>query len=171
MNSGGEGYCVHSMAHDPTNADVIYRQDHRGVYKTNDGGDSWQVIESGLPVSVLGDEHRCSFGFAVEMDAASNSVFVIPLESDSLRFAHDGALSVYRSRDDGASWQGLSRGLPSGCYANVLRGAMSLDEMDPCGVYFGTTGGAVFGSADGGESWLRLVADLPKVLCVEAFED
>ena len=173
VNPAGDdgGFCVHGMAHDPSNADVIYRQDHRGVYKTENGGESWHVIENGLPVSVLGDEHRCTFGFAVDLDPASNAVFVLPLENDSLRFPHDGRLAVYRSRDGGESWLALSQGLPSQCWANVLRGAMSLDKLAPCGVYFGTTGGSVFGSADGGDSWSQLVADLPKILCVEAFED
>ena len=170
VNSSGEGYCVHSVAHDPQDADVIYRQDHRGVYRSDDGGDSWVLIEHGLPESVLSDEHRCSFGFAIDLDTRSNSVFIVPLEGDSFRFPHAGRLAVYRTQDRGASWQSFDRGLPHTSYTNVLRGAMATDGADPCGVYFGTTGGAVFASADRGESWQALAADLPKVLAVEAFE-
>ena len=98
-------------------------------------------------------------------------MFALPLESDSLRFPHGSQLCVYRTQDGGESWQGLSQGLPSGCYANVLRGAMSLDAQDPCGVYFGTTSGSVYASADRGDSWDRLALDLPKILCVEAFDE
>lgn len=171
VNSGGEGWCVHGIAHDPSDADTIYRQDHRGVYRTHDGGDRWEAIEKGLPVSVLGDEHRCSFGFAVDYDAASHSAYVIPIEGDSFRFPHEGSLAVYRTRDGGDSWEAGRSGLPDDCYANVLRGALSLDHESPCGLYFGTTGGSVFASADGGDSFTSLAQDLPKVLCVEAYAD
>ena len=166
-----EGWCVHSLAHDPNNADVIYRQDHRGMYRSSDAGDSWQVIESGMPISRLSDDEQCVFGFATVVDPTSNSVYALPLESDGFRFPHGGKLCVYRSQDGGDSWQGLSHGLPSGCYANVLRGSMSLDAQDPCGVYFGTTSGSVYASADRGDCWDRLTADLPKILCVEAFDE
>lgn len=169
VDSSGEGYCVHSVAHNPRNADVIYRQDHRGVYRTDDGGDSWLLVEDGLPESVLSDEHHCSFGFAIDVDTRSDSVFIVPLEGDSFRFPHGGRLAVYRTQDRGASWQSFDAGLPSDCYTNVLRGAMATDGADPGGLYFGTTGGSVFGSANGGENWQTLVSDLPKVLAVEAF--
>ena len=109
-------------------------------------------------------------GFAVDLDTRTNSVFIVPLEGDSFRFPHAGRLAVYRSQDRGASWQSFDEGLPRDCYANVLRGAMATDGADPCGVYFGTTGGSVFGSADLGETWQSLISDLPKVLAVEAFE-
>lgn len=165
-----EGWCVHSLAHDPNRADVIYRQDHRGMYRSSDAGDHWQPIEKGMPVSRLSDDVECVFGFAVEMDPASGSIFALPLEGDSLRFPHGSQLCVYRTQDAGASWQPLSRGLPTGCYANVLRGAMSLDSQDPCGVYFGTTSGSLYASADRGDSWDRLTSDLPKILCVDAFD-
>jgi photosystem II stability/assembly factor-like uncharacterized protein len=171
VNSADEGFCIHSLAHDPERADVIFRRDHRGVYRSNDAGDSWQVIENGLPTSELSDGHRCCFGFACEMDAASQSVFIVPLESDGFRYPHDAKLSVYRTRDAGASWQSLRNGLPDDCYANVLRGAMALDELHPCGVYFGTTSGSLYASADCGETWNRLASDLPKILCVESFQE
>jgi photosystem II stability/assembly factor-like uncharacterized protein len=171
VSYSGEGYCVHALAHDPHNADLIYRQDHRGVYRTSDGGDSWELIENGLPESHLGDDHVCSFGFPIAMDPASQSVFVVPMEGDSFRFPHDGRLTVYRTRDGGDSWQGFSSGLPEDCYTNVLRQALALDGRDPCGVYFGTTSGSVYSSADCGETWSRIAVDLPKVLSVEAFGD
>jgi photosystem II stability/assembly factor-like uncharacterized protein len=170
VSFSGEGYCVHSMAHDPRNADVIYRQDHRGVYRTSDGGDSWQLIEQGLPMGRLSDEHECSFGFAVGFDPRSGAAFLVPMEGDSFRYPRDGRLAVYRSEDRGESWQAFDEGLPRDCYANVLRGAMAVDGGDPCGVFFGTTSGGVYGSENGGESWLRLASELPRVLCVEAFE-
>ena len=166
--SGGEGWCVHSLAHDPQNADVIYRQDHQGVYKTTNGGDSWARIESGLKMSTLSNEHECSFGFASGLDPQSGTAFIVPMEGDSFRFPHGGELTVARTTDGGQNWQPMRRGLPDDCWANVLRGAMALDHHDPCGVYFGTTGGSVYGSADRGGSWSRLSGDLPKILCVEA---
>lgn len=168
--SKSEGYCVHALAHDPQDADVIYRQDHRGVYRTRDGGDSWQTIENGLPSSELGDGHRCSFGFAIAMDAPSGRIFTVPMEGDSYRFPHGGKLEVYCSDDRGDSWRGLSTGLPENFYGNVLRGAMALDSYSPCGVYFGSTSGIVYGSTDGGESWRELAKSLPKILSVAAFE-
>ncbi len=169
--SGGEGWCVHSLAHDPHLADVIYRQDHQGVYRTEDGGDSWRRIENGLKTSTLSDEHQCSFGFASAFDPGSGSAFIVPMEGDSFRFPHGGELTVARTRDGGESWQLLREGLPDDCWANVLRGAMDVDGRDPCGVYFGTTGGSVYASVDGGDSWSLLARDLPKVLCVKAFAD
>ncbi len=166
----GEGFCVHSLAHDPNRADVIYRQDHRGMYRSRDAGDSWQSIENGLPIGQLAEGIRCAFGFPVEMDPGSHSVYALPLEGDNFRFPPDGKLCVYRTRDGGERWEPLSSGLPEDSYTNVLRGAMAVDGLDPCGVYFGTTAGTVFASRDGGDSWTRIPCTLPKILCVEAFE-
>ena len=171
INSAGEGFCVHSLTHDPNQAAVIFRRDHRGMYRSEDAGDSWQLIENGLPTSELSDGHRCCFGFASAMDVASQSVFIVPLESDGFRYPHNAELSVYRTRDAGVVWEPLRQGLPNDCYANVLRGGMSIDGLDPCGVYFGTTSGSLYASANTGESWQRLVSDLPKILCVESFEE
>ena len=170
VNSADEGFCVHSLAHDPAQPDVIIRRDHRGMYRSDDAGDSWRVIENGLPVAELADGHRCCFGFACQLDPASGTIFTVPLESDGFRYPKDAELAVYRSRDGGESWQPLRKGLPDDCYANVLRGAMALDGLAPCGVYFGTTSGSLYASADGGDSWRRLASDLPKILSVEAFE-
>lgn len=163
-------WCVHSLAHDPQNADVIYRQDHRGVYRTHDGGDTWQLIENGLPVSELSDGHRCSFGFASAFHAASDSVFIVPIEGDNFRFPHGGDLRVYRSRNGGDDWEALGKGLPDGSYGNILRGALAIDGMETCGVYFGTTAGHVYTSPDCGDSWMQIPGTFPKVTSIAAFE-
>ncbi len=163
------GFCVHSLAHDPQHADLIYRQDHRGMYRSRDAGDSWQLIENGLPIGELSDGLNCVFGFAVELDPTSNSAYALPLEGDNFRFPPNGRLAVYRTQDGGDNWEPLSSGLPEGCFASVLRGAMAVDPLDPCGVYFGTTAGTVFTSRDRCDSWSQLPVTLPKVLCVEAF--
>ena len=167
--SPSPGYCVHSLAHDPANADLIYRQDHNGMYITRDGGDNWSKIEKGLPMGTAQDQ-ACVFGFNCEMDQNSNSVFVLPLEGDSYRFPHDGKLQVFRTRDEGSTWQALNVGLPqNNAYANVLRGAMSVDNQAPCGVYFGTTSGTLYGSSDCGDNWQILARELPRIQSVEAY--
>jgi hypothetical protein len=162
------GQCVHSVTHDPSNAEVLYRQEHRGVHKSTDGGDSWQVMEDGLPVAELSDGHRCSFGFPSVMDVKSGHVFVVPLDGDNFRFPRGGQLAVYRSRD-GKGWEPLNNGLPSNCYTAVLRGALAADQMDPGGLYFGTASGAVYGSDDLGASWREIASGLPRVTSVAAY--
>ena len=165
-----EGICVHGLGHDPENADRIYRQDHRGMFLTEDGAERWTRIETGLPQGELSEGARCAFGFPVEVDPATGTAFAFPLAGDDLRYAPDGRLRVYRTREDGRSWEAPARGLPEEPrYTSVLRGAMAVDGLDPCGVYVGTTSGHVFASADRGESWRELPATLPKILCVEAF--
>ncbi len=167
----GEGHCVHGLAHDPEDAAVIYRQDHRGMYRTADGGDSWERIETGLPLGRVQGEHRAAFGFPIEMDRETNAVYAIPLEGDNYRFPHGGKLRVYRTRDGGGRWEALEHGLPENhTYTNVLRGAMSVDGLDPCGVYFGTTAGTLYVGQNGGDSWTQFPWTLPRILCVEAFE-
>jgi photosystem II stability/assembly factor-like uncharacterized protein len=168
--SRDEGYCVHSLAQDPDDANLIFRQDHRGMYRTRNGGDSWDLIENGLPLSRLGDDHECVFGFAVALDPRTKDVFNYPLEGESFRLPHDGKPCVYRTQDGGESWQGHSTGLPDHGYACVLRGAMAVDGLDPGGVYIGTTSGEVYASRDRGESWNELPCRLPRVLSVQAFE-
>lgn len=165
-----EAYCVHGLAHDPADPDVIYRQDHRGMYLTRDGGDSWQSIEGGLPIGELSGGLRCAYGFPIAFDPGSGSAFAVPLTGDNFRYPPDGRLRVYRTRDQGASWAPNASGLPDDCYASVLRGALAVDELDPCGVYVGTTAGNVYVSRDGGETWMLLPVTLPKVLSVVAFE-
>jgi photosystem II stability/assembly factor-like uncharacterized protein len=166
-----DGCCVHSVAHDPNEARVLYRQDHRGLFRSDDAGDSWRNIENGVPATCVEGDRRFVFGFAIALDPASGSAFAIPMEDASRRYPADGQMAVYRTQDGGASWTRLTRGLPADCYGNVLRGALSLDSLDPCGVYFGTTGGEVFAGSDRGESFKRIPGTWPKVLCVEAFED
>ena len=167
----GETYCVHGLAHDPGDADRIFRQEHTGMFRSLDGGDSWERIENGLPLGQLAFGDECAFGFAVEVDPATGSVYAFPLAGDDFRYAPEGRVRVYRTRDGGELWEGLDRGLPSEPrYTSVLRGAMSVDRLDPCGVYVGTTSGHVFASRDRGESWTELPCTLPKILCVEAFQ-
>ena len=165
---GENGQCVHCVANDASDAGILYRQEHRGVYMSEDGGDSWQKIEDGLPVSELSEGLQCSFGFPIVMDRRTGHVFVVPLEGDNFRIPRDGKLTVYRSQK-GAQWEPLRRGLPENSFEGVLRGAMTADQLDPGGVYFGTTSGAIYGTRDVGESWFEIARGLPRILSVEAF--
>ena len=165
---GDTGQCVHHVAHDPSHADVLFRQEHRGVYRSDDGGESWRVMEEGLPVSELSDGHRCSFGFPIVMDRKSRAVFVAPLDGDNFRMPRDGQLAIYRSTD-GHGWRAQTKGLPANCYATVLRGAMGADQLSPGGVYFGTSSGSLFATRDLGESWTEIASGLPRILSVEAY--
>ncbi|HUN66233.1 MAG TPA: exo-alpha-sialidase [Bacteroidota bacterium] len=154
------GHCVHRIAMHPSRPDVLYMQKHWDVMRTDNGGDSWFEISGDLP---------SDFGFVIDVHAHEpETVYVIPLKSDAERFPPDGRLRVYRSRKGGNEWEPLSNGLPqSNCYVNVLRDAMAVDTLDECGIYFGTTGGQVYASTDGGDSWSAIVRDLPGVLSVE----
>lgn len=168
--SADTGQCVHCLAHDPGEPDTIYRQDHRGVYLSEDGGDHWRPIEDGLHISELSDGHRCAFGFPIVMDRRSRSVFTVPLDGDNFRIPPDGALAVYRTSNRGAHWRKLTDGLPrKNHFAGILRGAMAADQQEPGGIYFGTTSGAVYGTADLGENWSELASGLPRILSVEAY--
>ncbi|MGN6515439.1 MAG: WD40/YVTN/BNR-like repeat-containing protein [Rhizomicrobium sp.] len=160
------GQCVHSVTHDPRNADVMYRQEHRGVHRSDDGGDSWRVIEDGLPVGELSDGHRCSFGFASAMDRKSGNVFVVPLEGDNFRYPPRGQLAVYRTQD-GKQWKAGTNGLPANCFTGILRGAMAADQDG--GIYFGTASGTVYASHDLGESWREIASGLPRITSVGAY--
>ncbi len=154
------GHCVHRIARHPDRPDVLFMQKHWDVMRSDDGGDSWKEVSGDLP---------SDFGFPISVHAHEpDTVYVVPITSDSMHFPPDGRLRVYRSRTGGHEWEPLARGLPQGdCYVNVLRDAMAVDGLDPCGVYFGTTGGQVYASADAGDTWHALVRDLPRVLSVE----
>ena len=154
------GRCVHKVVLDPNDPNTLYLQFHGGVFKSTDGADSWQPIESGLP---------SNFGFPMGITAGGD-LFVIPLESDMQRHVKDGRLRVYRSRDGGQSWADASRGLPEQPhYVGVLRDAMAVDTMEPAGIYFGTNMGEVFYSADAGESWNRLPGQFPRITSIKAW--
>jgi photosystem II stability/assembly factor-like uncharacterized protein len=154
------GHCVHRLAMHPSHPNVLYMQKHWDVMRTDDGGDNWHEVSGDLPTD---------FGFVIDVHAHEpETVYVVPITSDSHHFVPDGKLRVYRSRTGGNEWEALTKGLPQkDCYVNVLRDAMSVDSLDKCGVYFGTTGGQVYASADAGDSWTAIVRDLPAVLSVE----
>jgi photosystem II stability/assembly factor-like uncharacterized protein len=154
------GHCVHHVAMHPARPGVLFMQKHWDVMRSDDAGDNWHEVSGNLPTD---------FGFAIEVHAHEpETVFVVPIKSDSEHFPLEGKLQVYRSRTGGNEWEPLTRGLPqSDCYVNVLRDAMSVDKLDTCGVYFGTTGGQVYVSPDSGDSWSAIVHDLPAVLSVE----
>ncbi len=154
------GHCVHHMALHPDRPNVLFMQKHWDVMRSDDAGDSWYEVSGNLP---------SDFGFVVDVHAHEpDTVYVVPIKSDSEHYPPEGKLRVYRSRTGGNEWEALTKGLPQqDCYVNVLRDAMAVDTLDPCGVYFGTTGGQVYASADGGDSWMAIVRDLPKVLSVE----
>jgi photosystem II stability/assembly factor-like uncharacterized protein len=154
------GHCVHRLARHPSRPDVLFMQKHWDVMRSDDGGASWHEISGDLPTD---------FGFVIDVHAHEpDTVYVVPITSDSLHYPPDGKLRVFRSRSGGNEWEPLTRGLPQqNCYVNVLRDAMAVDSLDECGVYFGTTGGQVYASADAGDSWQPLVHDLPAVLSVE----
>src|SRR5438477_646756 len=144
----------------PDRPDVLYMQKHWDVMRSDDSGESWHEISGNLPTD---------FGFPIDVHAHDpDTVYVVPIKSDSEHFPPDGKLRVYRSRTGGDDWEALTRGLPQeNCYVNVLRDAMAVDSLDSCGVYFGTTGGQVYASADAGDTWAPIVRDLPPVLSVE----
>jgi len=155
------GHCVHRIAMHKSRPDVLFMQKHWDVMRTDDAGEKWTEVSGNLP---------SDFGFPIDVHAHEpNTIYVVPIKSDSEHFPPDGKLRVYRSRSGGNEWEALTKGLPQkDCYVNVLRDAMSVDTLQPCGIYFGTTGGQVYGSADGGDTWNAIVRDLPAVLSVEA---
>jgi photosystem II stability/assembly factor-like uncharacterized protein len=154
------GHCVHRIAMHPSRPDVLFMQKHWDVMRTDNAGDSWQEVSGNLP---------SDFGFPIDVHAHEpDTIYVVPIKSDSEHFPPDGKLRVYRSRTGGNEWEALTNGLPqSDCYVNVLRDAMAVDSLDSCGIYFGTTGGQVYGSADAGDTWQAIRRDLPAVLSVE----
>ena len=154
------GHCVHKLAHHPDRPDTIFMQKHWDVMRSDDGGRTWAEVSGDLPTD---------FGFAIDVHAHEpDTVYVVPITSDSQHYPPDGRLAVYRSRAGGGEWEPLTTGLPQEhCYVDVLRDALAVDRVDPCGIYVGTTGGQVYASADDGDSWAPIVRDLPPVLSVE----
>jgi photosystem II stability/assembly factor-like uncharacterized protein len=154
------GHCVHRIAMHPSRPNVLFMQKHWDVLRSDDAGDSWKEVSGNLP---------SDFGFVIDVNANEpETIYVVPIKSDSEHFPPDGKLRVYRSRSGGNEWEALTKGLPQkDCYVNVLRDAMAVDQLDKSGVYFGTTGGQVYASADSGDTWEPIVRDLPPVLSVE----
>jgi photosystem II stability/assembly factor-like uncharacterized protein len=154
------GHCVHHISMHPAHPERLFMQKHWDVMRSDNAGDSWQKISGDLPTD---------FGFAIDVHAHEpETVYVVPIKSDQEHFPLEGKLRVYRSRTGGGEWEPLTAGLPqSNCYVNVLRDAMAVDRLDSCGIYFGTTGGQVYGSTDAGDTWQAIVHDLPAVLSVE----
>lgn len=154
------GHCVHRIAFHPSRPEVLFMQKHWDVMRSDNAGDLWTEVSGDLP---------SDFGFPIDVHAHEpETIYVVPIKSDSEHFPPDGKLRVYRSKTGGNDWEALTKGLPqSDCYVNVLRDAMCVDTLDKCGVYFGTTGGQVYASTDSGDSWNAIVRDLPAVLSVE----
>jgi len=155
------GHCVHRIVMHPSRPQTLFMQKHWDVMRSDDAGESWHEISGDLP---------SDFGFPIALHAHEpDTAYVVPITSDSLHYPPEGRLRVYRSRVGGHEWEPLTGGLPQrDCYVNVLRDAMAVDSLDRCGIYFGTTGGQVYASADEGDTWTALVRDLPAVLSVEA---
>src|SRR5256712_644144 len=153
------GHCVHRIAMHRSRPGVLFMQKHWDVLRSDNAGDLWQEVSGNLPTD---------FGFVIDVHAHEpETIYVVPIKSDSEHFPPDGKLRVYRSRRGGNEWEALTKGLPQrDCYVNVLRDAMCVDTLEPGGVYFGTTGGQVYASADGGDSWAPIVRDLPAVVSV-----
>jgi hypothetical protein len=154
------GHCVHRIAFHPSRPNVLFMQKHWDVMRSDDAGELWHEVSGNLP---------SDFGFAIDVHAHQpETIYVVPIKSDSEHYPPEGRLRVYRSRSGGNEWEALTDGLPQrDCYVNVLRDAMAVDKLDPCGIYFGTTGGQVYASPDGGDHWTPIVRDLPAVLSVE----
>ena len=154
------GHCVHHVAMSPARPGVLFMQKHWDVMRSDDAGDSWREVSGNLPTD---------FGFVIDVHSHEpETLYVVPITSDSLHYPPEGKLRVYRSKTGGNEWEPLGKGLPQrDCYVNVLRDAMAVDSLDECGVYFGTTGGQVYASADAGDNWTPIVHDLPGVLSVE----
>lgn len=151
------GQCVHKIVRHPSKKSTFFLQNHHGVYRSRDGAATWEEIENGLP---------SNFGFPVTV-TDDGSVFIIPLQKDAERFTCEGKLRVYRSRDEGETWEPLTNGLPQeNAYEVILRDAMDSNGDE---VYFGTKNGKLFGSADNGDSWQMIQGSLPEINCVRAY--
>ena len=155
------GQCVHKVVHHPNRPMRLFLQNHWGLYRSDDWGDSWQDIANGVP---------SDFGFAMQAHPHDpDTVYIVPLESDTFRCTPEGKLRVYRTCDSGATWEPHGEGLPqANAYETVLRDALTADTLDRAGIYFGTRSGKVFASADEGESWREIADGLPQVVNVKA---
>ena len=154
------GHCVHRIAMHKSQPNTLFMQKHWDVMRSDDAGESWTEVSGNLP---------SDFGFPIDVHAHEpETIYVVPIKSDSEHYPPEGKLRVYRSRTGGNEWEALTQGLPQqDCYVNVLRDAMAVDQLDECGIYFGTTGGQVYASNDAGDRWTAIVHDLPSVLSVE----
>ena len=154
------GHCVHHIAMNPKRPGVLFMQKHWDVMRSDNAGDSWTEVSGNLPTD---------FGFVIDVHAHEpETIYVVPIKSDSEHYVPDGKLRVYRSKSGGNEWEALTNGLPQqNCFVNILRDAMAVDSLDKCGIYFGTSGGQVYASADAGDTWKAIVHDLPGVLSVE----
>jgi photosystem II stability/assembly factor-like uncharacterized protein len=155
------GHCIHHIAMNPKTPNTLFMQKHWDVMRSDNAGDQWTKISGNLPTD---------FGFAIDVHSHEpETVYVVPIKSDSEHFPLDGKLQVFRSKSGGNEWEPMTKGLPQqNCYVNILRDAMAVDTLENCGVYFGTTGGQVYCSPDAGDSWSAITHDLPAVLSVEA---
>jgi hypothetical protein len=154
------GQCVHKVVHHPSRPERLFLQNHWGLYRSDDWGETWQDIANGVP---------SDFGFAMVMHPHDlDTVYIVPLQSDMFRITPEAKLRVYRTTDAGSSWQPLTGGLPQeNAYETVLRDAMSADTLDNAGIYFGTRSGKLFGSSDNGDSWMEIADGLPPIVCVK----
>ncbi|HEY2844530.1 MAG TPA: exo-alpha-sialidase [Bryobacteraceae bacterium] len=159
------GHCVHRIAQHKSRPNTLFMQKHWDVLRSDNAGDLWKEVNGNLP----DDAGKRGFGFVIDVHAHEpETIYVVPIKSDSQHFPHEGKLRAYRSKTGGNEWEPLIKGLPQqDCYVNVLRDAMAVDSLDSCGIYFGTTGGQVYASPDAGDSWAPIVRDLPGVLSVE----
>ena len=155
------GQCVHKVGQHPSRPGRLFLQNHWGLYRSDDWGDSWTDIANGVP---------SDFGFAMQMHPNDpDTVYIVPLQSDEFRCVPEAKMRVYRTRDAGASWEPLSSGLPQkDVYETVLRDALTADSLDPAGIFVGTRSGKLFGSADDGEHWQEIADGLPSIACVKA---
>ena len=154
------GHCVHRIAMHPSRPDTLFMQKHWDVMRSDDAGDTWHEVSGNLP---------SDFGFPIAVHAHEpETIYVVPIKSDSEHYVPEGKLRVYRSRTGGNEWEALTNGLPQdNCYVNVLRESMAVDDLDECGIYFGTTGGGVYASPNGGDDWVAISEHFPRVLSVE----
>ena len=155
------GQCVHKVVHHPARPERLFLQNHWGLYRSDDWGDSWQDIANGVP---------SDFGFAMQMHPHDpDTVYIVPIQSDEFRVVPEAKLRVYRTQNAGKSWKPLADGLPQErAFESVLRDGLAADTHDPAGIYFGTRSGKLFASADDGKSWKEIADALPSICCVKA---